>query len=80
MPSTSWRNRPGKPRHQLRDVAAGGLALDRDRDGVAVVLDQEDHRQALEAGDVERLPRIRLRWWRLRRQLTSVTSSDSGSR
>ena len=42
------------------DRAAGGLVLDRHRDRVAVVLDQEHHRQPPEAGAVQRLPELAL--------------------
>ena len=53
-------NRSGKPGHQLRDRAAGRVDLDRHRDGVAVVLHQEDHRQLEVGGGVERLPELAL--------------------
>ena len=61
LPSTSpTQCRFGKPRHQLRDVAARGLHVDRHRDGVAVVLDQEQHRQLEVARRVQRLPELTL--------------------
>ena len=41
-----------------RDVAAGRLHFDRHRDGVAVVLDQEEHRQLARARRVERFPEL----------------------
>ena len=46
---------------QPRYVAAGGLHLDRDRDRVLVVLDQEQDGQLEVAGRVERLPELALR-------------------
>ena len=52
--------RPGKPVSELRDRAARRVDLDRHRDGVAVVLDQEDDRQLEVAGGVERLPELAL--------------------
>ncbi len=45
-----------KPFQQPRDVAAGGLFLDRNRDRVVVVLDQEQQRKPIQAGDVHGLP------------------------
>ena len=56
MPSMLCTKRPGNDDDQLRDVAAGGLDFDRDRDRVAVVLDEADERQRVEAGGVQRLP------------------------
>ena len=50
----------GKRSNEAGDVAAGGLGLDRNRDRVAVVLDEEEHRQAPEAGGVERFPELAL--------------------
>ena len=50
----------GEALHQPRNVAAGGLAFDGHGDGVAVVLDQEKHRQAFQAGGVERFPELAL--------------------
>ena len=41
-------------------LAAGDLAIARHRDGVAVIFDQEQHRQAFQAGGVERLPEFAL--------------------
>ena len=38
----------------------GGLHLDRHRDRVAVVLDEEEHGQAPEAGGVQRFPELAL--------------------
>jgi len=49
VPSTSRRS---------GDVAAGGLAFHRDADGVAVVLNEVKHGQALEAGEVEGFPEL----------------------
>ena len=46
--------------HELGDAPAGGLDLDRDGDGVAVVLDHEDDRQLQVAGGVQRLPELAL--------------------
>ncbi len=40
----------------VRNVAARGLQLRRDRDAVAVVLDEEEQRQPLRRRDVERRP------------------------
>ena len=48
----------GKRANQARDVAAGGLHFDRHGDRVAVVLDEEEHRQLLDAGGVERFPEL----------------------
>ena len=48
----------GERSHQARDVAAGGLHFDRHRDRVAVVLDEEQDRQLLDAGGVERFPEL----------------------
>ena len=47
-------------RDQLADRATCGVHLDRDRDRVAVVFDQEDHRQLQVAGGVQRLPELAL--------------------
>src|SRR5712692_8704647 len=47
---------PGKRSYQARYVAAWRLHLDRHRDRVAVVLDQEKDRQALGACGAQRLP------------------------
>ena len=60
QPSTSWMNRSGKSREQLGDRAAGRVHLDRDRDRVPVVLDQEDDRKLEIGGGVERLPELAL--------------------
>ena len=43
---------------EARDVAAGRLHLDRDGDGVAVVLDEIEHRQLPRARGVQRLPEL----------------------
>ena len=45
-----------KGTNQLRDAAAGGIYFHRNRDGVAVVLDQIDGRQLEVRGGVERFP------------------------
>ena len=58
VPSQSKTLQIGKSGDQLRNVAAGGLLLDRHGDRVAVVFDQIDDRQALQAGDVERFPEL----------------------
>ena len=50
----------GKAGEQLGDRAARRVDLDRHRDGVAVVLHQEDHRQLEVGGGVERLPELAL--------------------
>jgi hypothetical protein len=50
----------GEPGEQFRYRAAGGIDLDRDGDRVAVVLDQEDHRELQVTGGVERLPELAL--------------------
>ncbi len=50
----------GKAAHQARDVAARSLHFYRHRDRVAVVFDEEQHRQAASAGDVDRLPEFAL--------------------
>ena len=50
----------GEAGDQFGDLAAGGLAFDGDGDGVAVILDQIEEREALEAGDIERLPEFAL--------------------
>ena len=42
-------------RRARRDRAAGHLAVERDADGVAVVLAHEDDRQVVDAGEVHRL-------------------------
>src|SRR5713226_10714123 len=44
--------------HQLRNRAACRLYLDWDRDGVAVVLDEEQYWELQVAGGVERLPEL----------------------
>ena len=46
--------------HQLRDRTAGGVDLDRHRNGVLVVLDQIDDRELEIAGGVEGLPKLAL--------------------
>ena len=46
----------GEAGDQARDVAAGGLHFDRNRDRVLVVLHAEDHGQAAVGGGVQRLP------------------------
>ena len=50
----------GKARDQARNAAAGGLAFDGDGDRVAVVLDEEQHRQSLQTGGIERFPELAL--------------------
>ena len=52
--------RPGKRSNEAGDVAASGLGLDRNRDRVAVVFDEEEDREAPEAGDVQRFPELAL--------------------
>ena len=58
VPSIESTCRPGNDSHQPRDVAAGGLHFDRHRDRVAVVFDEEEDRQLLGAGDVQRFPEL----------------------
>ena len=48
----------GKRSHQPGDVAARRLELDRHRDRVAVVFDQEQHRQAPQARRADRFPEL----------------------
>ncbi len=50
----------GEGADELRDRAARRVHLDRHRDGVAVVLDDEDHGELLPAGGAERLPELPL--------------------
>jgi hypothetical protein len=50
----------GEVAHQTRDVPAGSLRLDRHRDGVLVVGDQEQHRRFAQGGGVDRLPELPL--------------------
>ena len=50
----------GKRSNEAGDVAARGLDLDRNRDRVAVVFDEEEDRQAPEAGRVQRFPELAL--------------------
>ena len=57
---------PGKPETSAEMLPPGRLALDRHGDRVAVVLDQVQQRQPLQARDVQRLPRTRPRWSRRR--------------
>ena len=49
-----------KTRHQSRDVSARRLLFHRHRDGVAIVLDQIHQRQILQAGSVQRFPKLAL--------------------
>ncbi len=58
-----------------RDVAARRLHLDRHRDRVAVVLDDEHDRQLAHAGGVQRLPELALAG-RAVAELTKTTSSS----
>ena len=58
VPSMLWTKSPGNDATSLRDVAARRLHFDRHRDRVAVVFDEEDHRQLSEAGGVQRLPEL----------------------
>src|SRR5271165_2228877 len=51
----------GKVGDQPRDVSAGGVDLNRNRDGVTVVFDHEDDRELLVRGGVERFPEFSLR-------------------
>ncbi len=53
-------NRFGKPGNELRDAAARGLTLHRRGDGVAVIFDQVQQRQAFQASDVQRFPEFAL--------------------
>src|ERR1035438_6070071 len=46
----------GESGDQARDVAAGGLHFNRDRDRVLVILNAEDHGQTAVGSGVERLP------------------------
>src|SRR6266511_1562123 len=48
----------GEVAHQLRHRAAGRLNLDRHRDRVLVVLDEEQHRQLQVAGGIQGLPEL----------------------
>src|SRR5688572_2438736 len=50
-----------KTAHQLRNAAARSLALDRCRDGKAVVLDKDEQRKLLEAGEIQHLPKLAFR-------------------
>ena len=45
-----------KALHQFRDVATSGLAFDGHRDCVAIIFNEKQQGQAVEAGGVERLP------------------------
>jgi hypothetical protein len=47
-----------KALHNPGNVAARGLDLHRHRDGVAVVLDQEEDRQLFDRGDVQGFPEL----------------------
>ncbi len=51
----------GEVGHQRADVATRRLVLDRDRDGVAVVLDHVEQRQLALGSRVQRLPEFALR-------------------
>ena len=51
---------PRERRHEAGDVAARGLELDGDGDGVAVVLDQVEHGEPAGAGGVQRFPELAL--------------------
>ena len=59
---------PGIAADHLVDAAPGELLLDRDGDGVLVVLNAEDHRELLPAGPVERLVKVALGWSSPRRR------------
>ncbi len=52
--------KPGETGYQRRNVRAGGLAFHRNRDGVAVILDQEQNRQAIQASRVQGFPKLAL--------------------
>ena len=48
----------GERSHEPRDIAAGRLNLDRNRDGVTVIFDEEQDRQLLDARRAQRLPEL----------------------
>ena len=50
----------GEAGHQRRDAGAGGLVFHRNGDGVAVIFDQEQHGQAIQAGGVQGFPKLAL--------------------
>ena len=50
--------KPGKRPHEARDVAARRLHFDGHRNRVTVVLDEEQHRQALGARAAQGLPEL----------------------
>ncbi len=43
-----------------RNIATGGLPLHRDRNGITVVLDQKQHRQALQTSRIDSFPELAL--------------------
>ena len=50
----------GEAGHQRRNAGAGGLVFHRNRDSVAVIFDQEQNGQAVEAGGVQGFPKLAL--------------------
>src|SRR5262249_40850629 len=50
----------GKVLHQARNAAARGLYFDGDRDSIAVIFNNEDERQLVDGGIVQRFPEFPL--------------------